>query len=279
MAHDEGSDGAAARQSLDARIRRLRESREADRNERRLRAEALGRQLEDQVEGTLARFADDLRRPLKSSRPPVKPRDSRAANWKGPHSGRRYRDPAALKQATLEECAAGFAATWGYAMTDQERSVFSVVVNPDPSFAIEQASRIAYTNLRKAIDAASELAGRYYNQTCGSATVALGHLWGCLPTLPVVTDLPGYDKARPARRVLIEQWQTIAAQQLGRMLAPRELAELSILLGVGPPQGYRQFFEKKGADAVELAVSPATVLDAEAKRLGRFSRSPPGPNP
>jgi hypothetical protein len=241
-----------------------------DRDRRRRSARHLGAQVVDRV-GRKVQIDDEIRdAPSTVVRLPAPPRPPRTKAWKGPNAGKKFRTPDALEKATLEECHAGFLHTWGYALTDADREFFGGAVRDWPlAFQeLETEARDVYGDLRKAIAAAAAFAERTHDQTYGSATVTLGDLWGRLPILPEVCELPGYRKSVVTRRNLIDSWQAIARRGLARPLSLRELAELSVLLGIGPGS-YAAFF-RRGKEQTVLAVSTADVLRKEVKALEKL---------
>ncbi len=239
-----------------------------DRARRRASAALLGRRVVGAVASRI-HVAGELR-PIASDSltRALPPAAERTTQWKGPTAGKKYASAASLEKATIEECAAGFQATWGRSLTDADREAFraTILEIPEDSFAREEEARKIYSALKTAIDDATAFAEREHDSTAGSAAVALNVLWGRLPALPLRTGLPSYAAAPVVRRSLAERWQATALRRLGRRLRPRELAELSVLIGVGPGKPYRDFFRAR----IAIAVSPADVLREEAKRLEKF---------
>jgi hypothetical protein len=248
-------------------LRELEQAWHEDRQRRRIAAAAKGKAVASAVAESRDAFAVATAAPARV-RQKSETRPARTRSWKGPHAGTKFRTAEGLRKATLEECAAGFEATWGRAPSPASLVAFRLTVR-DGVAPIEAEARELYSAVRKAIDAVNEFAERVQGRTNGPAATALVHLWGELPSLPLVVDLPGYEKASAARRRLVETWQKYAERILGHRLQRRELAELSVLLGVGPAQPYESFF--RGKRTAELEVSPADVLEQESKRLDRFA--------
>lgn len=188
-------------------------------------------------------------------------RAQRSPSWRGPHHGRTFDDATKLRLATHEECAAGFLATWGFSLTDKDREVFRLPI-VSSGFSSETKAREIYSRLQTALHDAAEFGERHYNQGSTPATIALAELWGTLPTLPPLEGLPGYAKSESDRARLVKGWQGMALQGLGRLLQGRELAELSILLGIADPP-YGKLMIEKGK------MSVAQVIDWEKKRLDK----------
>jgi hypothetical protein len=199
----------------------------------------------------------------------VRYREPRSSNWVGPASGVVFDDATKLRVATNAECEAGFLASWGYALSVDDREAFTVTLTgalPSYLTAIEAEAREIYSRLQAAIRDASSFA----EQRSGSDTPAaavLCELFGQLPALPQQGDLPGYAKTQSARARLVDQWQRMAIDGLGHPLALRELAELSILLGVADPP-YGKLVANKGQ------LSTAQVIDWEKRRLEKVEQLP-----
>lgn len=252
-------DDDLALEELEERCRKMREGDIARREEA---GQRLGDLVVSRIDTTMKATRAALDRPLRGeekrhARPP------RPATWAGPHRGRRFKDPEALKKAVWEECQAGHAQTWGKPLSDREIATFSGVIRTlsDGVGAIEKDGREKYSALKHAIDEAIALARRCYNQTYGVATVAAEALWGLLPVLPALEDLPHYERPRPARAVLVEFYNDSAMRLLKRPLSGRELAEKSILLGVAEIPYTRML--KKNATGIKAA----DVIDYEARRV------------
>jgi hypothetical protein len=272
MAEDEHTSAPAPRNDWPLTAEAVQKRIEADRQARDARAVALGQEIVDRTRKRLRRArmatsADpieqaflDYGRPVGVARGPIS-----ASKAKGPQHGKKYRTPQELEAATVEACAAGFEATWGYRLTDKTRDAFKVANNILSNMDVEKRAREIYSELREAIVKAHDFANTSYGLTNGSAVAALAELWGALPILPPLRELPFYEKDRGVRRVLAEQWQAVARSNLYRELSATELAQMSILLGYGPGKPYAKHLKNKGETALE--VSPSQVVDDEAKRF------------
>ena len=278
MAERQVSPASAVRNDAAAEIEergQLRETIKRERAARRERADAMGREVVARITDTVdartrrlnfgtAKFPSVPATPDAPGVPEPRP-----LTWKGPHAGTRYRKAADLEKATMEECAAGFRRTWGFDFDEGDRHVFGHLATSarETARASEMEARGIYSELRSAIERAaafSETQGRGNR----SASIALHLLWGFLPNLPDVDDLPHYEKLSAARRALVEDWQARASNLLSRQLSSRELAEVSVLLGIGPGQPYRAFYVQK--DTARNHVTVAEVLRIEGKKLDKF---------
>ena len=222
-----------------------------------------GKELGTRVIDRVARRLDNFRKPVDpiwARRRDV--RLPRPADWRGPHAGKMFTDPASLRQATEEECAAGFEATWGYAFTDEDKRTYKMVADTLTDSTRESEARGIYSRLHSAITDATAFAERNYNQGGSPAMIAIGELWGMLALLPPLEELPGYAKTESRRGYIARTWQSMATQGLGRPLEKRELAELSILLGEADPP-YGQYLAKHPKRSV------AWVIDEQSRRLAK----------
>jgi hypothetical protein len=193
-------------------------------------------------------------------------REPRPKNWRSDHYGRVYDNATELRKATEEHCAAGFEATWGYALTEEDiRDVFQpdVVFVPPREAKSEADARRIYAKLQAAIRDALEFGERHHDDRKSPAKAMLAVLLGVLPELPPLEELPGYTKTESDRAKLVERWQERAVRRFGRELRPAELAELSILLGIADPP-YRQMLIKNDGQ-----MRVGDVINEEVKRLAK----------
>ena len=275
----------AARVRLDGELQRQKDLHERE-IERRDRARAeIGATVVAKVDRRMKRYEGgpyprelELWRLTRSRGTFLVEHAPRSKSWKGPTHGKSYSDADELEAATLRECAAGYEASWGRAMTARDREVHVALVRGIPQIVAEQESRARaiYSELRTTIEKARTFARANYPQPHGAATCALDALWETLAVLPPLEELPGYVKSESEHARLVREWQDLARRSLGWELTRRELAELSLLLGVGRPP-YKQLLASKGnvrkGGKGRRSATPAEVIDWEAERLDRTRRS------
>lgn len=171
--------------------------------------------------------------------------------------GRTFIDARKLCEATITECKAGCLITWGHEFSDDVHDASIAGVSREAS---EPEARELYGRLQNAIRDAMAFAWESPNARRSPAAIALDALRGSLPDLPPVSELPGYKKSEGDWARFARRWQDNAIQVLRRRLQDRELAELSIVLGVADPP-YEEEIARLGK------VSAAQMIDWANKRI------------
>lgn len=214
---DKNSSAPSPAKERDEEIDKIRESMRAEYEARRRKdeesARARGARVVQLVEAELSHVAQMMEKPLTmrrrvwSTEEQLAARRAEMANaaeaTKRQHARKRHANPEALEGATREQCAAEYGPIMGFPYRPEDEAAFkplAEIVAPG-----EVKARAIYTQLRKAITEARDLAFRLPGGSGGAAGRALFYMRGILPVLPGLNEPPFNKHVRPGRAAFVHE--------------------------------------------------------------------------
>ena len=278
---DKNSSAPSPAKERDEEIDKIRESMRAEYEARRRKdeesARARGARVVQLVEAELSHVAQMMEKPLTmrrrvwSTEEQLAARRAEMANaaeaTKRQHARKRHANPEALEGATREQCAAEYGPIMGFPYRPEDEAAFkplAEIVAPG-----EVKARAIYTQLRKAITEARDLAFRLPGGSGGAAGRALFYMRGILPVLPGLNEPPFNKHVRPGRAAFVHEREELFRHVQKRTPSSRDLAVLCLLHGFCPGGGYKTLL--RGAKGPK-GLTVAEVIERETRCVERVRK-------